>query len=427
MQSRLSYMPQKFGLYEDLTVEENMQLYADLHGIAQEERHTRFPRLLHMTGLAPFTRRLAGNLSGGMKQKLGLLCTLVRSPDLLLLDEPTAGVDPLSRRELWEILQEQAREAGLSVLCATAYMSEAALCQKVILLDRGRILAVGTPDEVRRPLHSIFGTSPASAAQAQSEYAASGEKRSAIIEVRDLVKKFGDFTAVNNTSFQVYKGEVFGLLGPNGAGKPTTFRMLCGLLPATSGKLRVAGVDLARARTEARAQIGYVAQKFSLYQNLTALENLRFFGGIYGLRPKALAARIEAVLAEFDLKERKNDRAGDLPGGYKQRLAMAAALLHEPPLLFLDEPTSGIDPRARRLFWQKIDALSKRGTTVIITTHFMEEAEYCTRILIQDHGTMLVLGSPAEIRARMKMPAADMNDVFIRIVEEARRREAAIR
>ena len=202
--------------------------------------------------------------------------------------------------------------------------------------------------------------------------------------------------------------------------------MLCGLLPATSGKLRVAGVDLARARTEARAQIGYVAQKFSLYQNLTALENLRFFGGIYGLRPKALAARIEAVLAEFDLKERKNDRAGDLPGGYKQRLAMAAALLHEPPLLFLDEPTSGIDPRARRLFWQKIDALSKRGTTVIITTHFMEEAEYCTRILIQDHGTMLVLGSPAEIRARMKMPAADMNDVFIRIVEEARRREEAI-
>ena len=254
-----------------------------------------------------------------------------------------------------------------------------------------------------------------------------GEKRSAIIEVRNLVKKFGDFTAVNNTSFQVYKGEVFGLLGPNGAGKTTTFRMLCGLLPATSGKLRVAGVDLARARTEARAQIGYVAQKFSLYQNLTALENLRFFGGIYGLRPKALAARIEAVLAECDLKERKNDRAGDLPGGYKQRLAMAAALLHEPPLLFLDEPTSGIDPRARRLFWQKIDALSKRGTTVIITTHFMEEAEYCTRILIQDHGTMLVLGSPAEIRARMKMPAADMNDVFIRIVEEARRREEAIR
>ena len=400
VQSRLSYMPQKFGLYEDLTVEENMQLYADLHGIAQEERQTRFPRLLHMTGLAPFTRRLAGNLSGGMKQKLGLLCTLVRSPDLLLLDEPTAGVDPLS---------------------------EASLCQKVILLDRGRILAAGTPDEVRRPLHSIFGTSPTSEAQAQLEDAASGEKRPAIIEVRDLVKKFGDFTAVNNTSFQVYKGEVFGLLGPNGAGKTTTFRMLCGLLPATSGKLRVAGVDLARARTEARAQIGYVAQKFSLYQNLTALENLRFFGGIYGLRPKALAARIEAALAEFDLKERKNDRAGDLPGGYKQRLAMAAALLHEPPLLFLDEPTSGIDPRARRLFWQKIDALSKRGTTVIITTHFMEEAEYCTRILIQDHGTMLVLGSPAEIRARMKMPAADMNDVFIRIVEEARRREEAIR
>lgn len=498
VQSLLSYMPQKFGLYEDLSVEENMRLYADLHDIPAAARPAHFERLLHMTGLAPFTKRLAGKLSGGMKQKLGLACTLVRTPDLLLLDEPTVGVDPLSRRELWEILQEETKTGGLTVFVSTAYLEEAALCEKVCVLNHGRLLAEGTPEELCRLAHGrcfavrppdgmptrllqsrllaedaiadaspvgkhVYFTTeknpadirlfeelgltskpvrerledafmlllgkgaqqPPSLVKAEAigkalQSGISPQKGPVIIEVHDLVKKFGDFTAVAHTSFQVHEGEVFGLLGPNGAGKTTTFRMLCGLLPATSGSLRVAGVDLAKARTEARAQIGYVAQKFSLYENLTVFENLRFFGGVYGLARKELQQRIEEVLEEFQLVERRDNRAGALPGGYKERLSMAAALIHRPRILFLDEPTSGIDPLARRLFWQKISLLAASGTTVIITTHFMEEAEYCDRIMIQDQGRPLILGSTAEIRAELSMPEADMNEIFIRIVEKAR-------
>ena len=244
------------------------------------------------------------------------------------------------------------------------------------------------------------------------------------ITVRDLVKKFGDFTAVSHTSFDVHRGEVFGLLSPNGAGKTTTFRMLCGLLPLTSGKLSVAGVDLRTARTEARRNIGYVAQKFSLYSQLTVYENLRFYGGTYGIPARALQQRIDEVMEEFNLTDRADHVAGELPGGYKQRLSMAAALIHKPKILFLDEPTSGIDPLARRTFWQQIAHLSAKGTT-IITTHFMDEAEYCDRMMIQDHGEMLVLGSPSEIRERMHMPDADMNAIFIAIVEQARPRSSS--
>jgi len=516
VQDRLSYMPQKFGLYEDLSVQENMNLYADLHGVPQKERAERFAHLLEMTGLSAFTKRLAGKLSGGMKQKLGLACTLVRSPELLLLDEPTVGVDPLSRRELWEILGTLVREEHLSVLVSTAYMEEAARCGTVYVLNHGRFLAKGTPDELTRRaagrcytvtppdgvptrvLQSCLLGSPAvidavpagdgvhfitrkpgqsvpllaahqlearpaaerledafmillhadaekkadgaadpkcgeeSAAEADRNLQASVEALFAsarqrpdhapvLIEVHDLVKKFGDFTAVAHTSFEVHQGEVFGLLGPNGAGKTTTFRMLCGLLPATSGQLSVAGVNLRTARTQARANIGYVAQKFSLYKKLSAYENLRFFAGLYGIPPLEIPERIEAVAQEFSLMDRLDTPAEELPGGYLQRLSMAAALMHRPKILFLDEPTSGIDPLARRTFWQQITRLSAKGTTIIITTHFMDEAEYCDRMMIQDHGKLLVLGSPRKIREEMAMPEADMNDIFIAIVEKARR------
>ncbi len=493
IQEKISYLPQKFGLYEDLSIEENMTLYADLHGVEKNLRRKRFSHLLEMTGLTPFTKRLAGKLSGGMKQKLGLACTLVRSPEILLLDEPTVGVDPLSRRELWEIVKQLVAEENLSVVVNTAYMDEAELCEKVFVMNHGKILKFGTPAEIKavaenrcyriktppnmptRILQSILmddkenvidsvpegnfvrfiGAANFNAEKFSlpvekiSERLEDGfmillhddekNKNPAVanlktlslnekyfisaeidIEVKNLLKKFGEFTAVDKTSFEVHRGEVFGLLGPNGAGKTTTFRMLCGLLPLTDGFLSVAGVNLRTARTEARANIGYVAQKFSLYGNLTVEENLNFFGGAYGLSGKILSNRIAEVLQEFHLDGHEKDAAGDLPGGYKQRLSMAAALLHQPKILFLDEPTSGIDPLARRDFWRQITDLSVKGTTIIITTHFMEEAEYCDRMMIQDKGKLLTIGTPQEIRKNFGGENSTMNEIFIKIVENSR-------
>lgn len=497
VQNRLSYMPQKFGLYEDLTVAENMNLYADLHGVPQDIRPERFKKLLEMTGLARFTGRLAGKLSGGMKQKLGLACTLVRQPDLLILDEPTVGVDPMSRKELWEILNTVVKEQHLTIFVSTAYMNEAEMCSNVYVLNKGVILAHGSPSDISNIAkdHCFNIKSPADIPQRivqscllddrehiidsvprngfihyittdaktespwLSKWDLTPEKTEPQLEdgfmillrraqekendlpaaapldlehmvrptgdvnitVRDLVKKFGNFTAVSHTSFEVHKGEVFGLLGPNGAGKTTTFRMLCGLLPATSGELSVAGYDLRTARTIARKNIGYVSQKFALYKNLSVMENLKFYGGIYGLKKDKLRERIQSVMKEFQLEGLDDREAGSLPGGYKQRLSMAAALLQEPQILFLDEPTSGIDPLARRTFWRQITGLAARGTTIIITTHFMEEAEYCDRIMIQDNGKMLVIGSPEDIRKKLNIPGASMDDVFIDIVEQARK------
>lgn len=510
IQDLISYMPQKFGLYEDLSVAENMNLYADLHGVPQEARKKRFPRLLEMTGLTPFTKRAAGKLSGGMKQKLTLACTLVRSPEILLLDEPTVGVDPLSRRELWQIVQDLVKNEHLSVLVNTAYMDEAELTDEVYVLNNGRLLTKGSPEELRKKAaNRCYSIKPSAGGKTRILQGMLMDDKDAVVDavpeagkvrficraeinadyfrqkyglpikteterledafmlllhedmeksgaetanqdwgvkplslqdgetvsdeidivVKNLVRKFGDFTAVNKTSFEVHKGEVFGLLGPNGAGKTTTFRMLCGLLTVTDGFLSVAGVNLRTARTEARGNIGYVAQKFSLYGDFSVRDNLAFFGGVYGLSPYELEKRIDEVLKEFHLTEVQNVAAKMLPSGYKQRLSMAAALLHKPRILFLDEPTSGIDPLARRTFWRQITDLSARGTTVIITTHFMEEAEYCDRMMIQDHGELLAIGTPSEIREKIKDKdgkrahsddAVSMNEVFIRIVENAR-------
>lgn len=497
IQNKISYMPQRFGLYEDLTISENMTLYADLHGVKTEIRRERFAKLLEMTGLERFTARLAGKLSGGMKQKLGLACTLVRSPELLLLDEPTVGVDPLSRRELWEIIKKLVADENLSVLVSTAYMDEAEMCEKVFVVNHGKILMSGSPNDIKsvakgrcfrvktpenfptRILQSILlddknfvvdsvpegnfvrfiGQKNFDAEQYSAKIKLPIEKIPArledgfmillhddeknnlervfnlkklyldekysisdeiVIVVKNLVRKFGDFTAVDKTNFEVRRGEVFGLLGPNGAGKTTTFRMLCGLLPMTDGFLSVAGVNLRTARTQARENIGYVAQKFSLYGNLTVEENLNFFGGAYGLSGTNLRERIDELLTEFHLRGSENQNSGDLPGGYKQRLSMAAALLHKPQILFLDEPTSGIDPLARRDFWRQITDLSAKGTTIIITTHFMEEAEYCDRMMIQDHGKILALGTPQEIRRQFGNENSTMNEIFISIVENSR-------
>ena len=511
VQDRISYMPQRFGLYEDLSVQENLDLYADLHGVPQAVRRERFARLMAMTDLARFTARPAGKLSGGMKQKLGLACTLVRSPELLLLDEPSVGVDPLSRRDLWEILLQLVRDEQLSVVVSTAYMDEAERCAHVHVMNAGHVLANGTPQAlaqraqgltfvatppvgmaarmlqarlldavstvvdavprggqvrfIRRPdvdeaalrplledvevhprpaeLEDAFmlmlrqhaeaaggrssSEGPPAAGADRTLHGQRNDEPTApvadhaepVIVVRDLVRRFGDFTAVASTSFEVRRGEIFGLLGPNGAGKTTTFRMLCGLLPATSGSLQVAGANLRVAPARARARIGYVAQKFSLYATLTVRENLAFYGAAYGLHGRQLAERMQAMLQRFDLDPEAE--SGLLPAGYRQRLAMAAGLIHAPDILFLDEPTSGIDPLARRAFWRTITALSAQGVTIVITTHFMEEAEYCDRIAIQDAGRMLALGTPHEVRELAGGAGSDMNEAFIAIVEQGRR------
>jgi ABC-2 type transport system ATP-binding protein len=496
VQERIGYMPQKFGLYEDLTVQQNLDLYADLHGIGMSARQALYPRLLEMTSLGRFTGRLAGALSGGMKQKLGLACTLVRSPDLLLLDEPTVGVDPLSRKELWAIVRGLVRDSGLSVVVSTSYLDEAAFCDHAVALHQGKVLAEGTPEEITARAHGrVFMTTPGAGTTARSlqarlfqhpgvvdavpeagsvrivtrepgpphdsegeggvtyepaterfedgfmvlfraavgdiksttiklDHRPGGEAGTVAVEVSDLYRTFGDFVAVNHVSFAVRRGEIYGLLGPNGAGKSTTFRMLCGLIPATGGSLRVAGADLRTSRAEARAKLGYVAQKFSLYGDLSVDENLDFFASAYGLRGARKRERIEWSKAQFELGPVAALPSGQLPGGYKQRLAMAAALLHEPEILFLDEATSGADPLARREFWGRITALSEQGVTVIVTTHFMEEAEYCDRIIILDGGTVLAEGAPGDIRAqatRRDGREPTMEDAFVAIVEASRR------
>ena len=498
VQSQVGYMPQRFGLYEDLSVQENLDLYADLQNVPRSQRAARYDTLMQMTGLAPFTTRLAGRLSGGMKQKLGLACTLVRSPQLLLLDEPTVGVDPVSRRELWHIVYQQVREAGMTVLLSTAYLDEAERCDEVILLHEGRMLGQGQPqtfsDEVNgrvfqvsiadpdvvdqsvrglqaklshapgvldaliegesvrlvmeegavagadlladetglkiKPLAPHFEDAFVAKLKPHSEQsgknpvlpvkAATGVASDEIIQVKDLVRRFGEFVAVNHVSFSVRRGEIFGLLGANGAGKSTTFRMLCGLLPASSGKLAVAGHDLRTAAARARSHIGYMAQKFSLYTNLSVIQNLRFFSSAYGLRNRQQRERLEWALSTFELEDYRDTNAGILPLGYRQRLSFAAALMHEPEILFLDEPTSGVDPLARREFWAWTNALAETGVTVLVTTHFMEEANYCDRLVIMAEGEVLAEGAPRDMKALARsstIPDPSMEDAFIWLIE----------
>ncbi len=495
---QVGYMPQRFGLYEDLTVQENLDLYADLQGLNREERHNRQHELLKLTALGPFGTRRSGALSGGMKQKLGLACALLRAPRLLLLDEPTVGVDPIARRELWSIIQSL-KANGVTVLLSTAYFDEAERCDEIILLHEGQLLGQKTPQDFRAPLagRTFLVRQPdisrralqeqlrrrpgvldnriqaegnrvlCADAQAHPEAGeewqaatpafedafvallgtdgktenlptkvpaaalpASGAKPESMIEISDLRRSFGHFEAVKGIGFKVSKGEIFGLLGANGAGKTTTFRMLCGLLPASSGTLRVAGVDMRHAAAAARARIGYVSQKFSIYGNLSCGQNLQFFSAAYGLRGKHRQERIAWAKQEFALGDYWELNANALPLGIKQRLALACALLHEPPILFLDEPTSGIDPLARREFWQRVNSLAEQGVTVLITTHFMDEAEYCDNLVLMSLGEVLAQGSPAEIRAQARdpqHPEPDMNDAFIHLVQshEAGLRQAS--
>lgn len=488
----LGYMPQKFGLYEDLTVIENLTLYADLRGVIGEERQKTFEKLLKFTDLTRFTERLAGKLSGGMKQKLGLACTLVGEPKVLLLDEPGVGVDPISRRELWRMVHELADE-GMLILWSTSYLDEAEQCREVLLMNEGKLLYSGAPQELtqrmagrtillrakgishRKLLQRAICLPSVSDGVIQGKYLRLILKENAdhsallqaleqpeaelleaeprfedafidllgggpdheselakimpqvkvdpaetVIEAQQLTKKFGDFAATDHVDFQVKRGEIFGLLGPNGAGKSTTFKMMCALLKPTSGKALVLGLDLKTDSGQARQHLGYMAQKFSLYGNLTVAQNLKFFSGVYGLKGKQQKDKINGMINAFNFTPILDQTPDSLPLGFKQRLALACSLMHEPDILFLDEPTSGVDPLTRREFWLHINGMVDKGVTVMVTTHFMDEAEYCDRIGLVYRGKIIAAGSPDQLKhsvANDDNPNPTMEQAFIELVQ----------
>ena len=483
---QIGYMPQKFGLYEDLTVYENLKLYSDLQNI--ENSNSRIDELLTFTSLKKFQDRLAGKLSGGMKQKLGLACALIKKPKLLLLDEPGVGVDPISRIELWEIVQKLL-EDDIAVIWSTSYLDEAQNCDEVILLNEGNCLYQGTPQNLKENMKDrvflisgIFLQKRETLTQileqdeilddvlvgskirinlkknttlskefiyklgenvkieaiepifedcfvdilniktkAHSQLVENMkniEKSSLkLIEAKSLTKKFGNFIATDNIDFEIGNGEIFGFLGPNGAGKSTTFKMLCGLLTPTFGTAKVLGEDLYKSNSNIKNSIGYMAQKFSLYGNLKIKDNLDFFSGIYGLKNKKREEKIEEMIEIFDFKNYLHLNANSLPLGIKQRLSLACSVMHEPKVLFLDEPTSGVDPITRKEFWTHINGMVKKGVSIMVTTHFMDEAEYCDKIMLIYKGKNIASGTPDELKALVG-PNASMQDAFITLVKK---------
>ncbi len=487
----VGYMPQKFGLYEDLSVQENLELHADLRGVIGDQRSTTFKRLLDFTDLARFTSRPAGKLSGGMKQKLGLACALLGQPRLLLLDEPGVGVDPISRRELWKMVHELVGQ-GITVVWSTAYLDEAELCQEILLMNEGQLLFYGQPADMTRRIegrsfqirhasgsrrqllaralrhpdvmdgviqgHNVRLVLRADGALPNLHELNAGEQaelvsvaprfedafiealgggpggdsllaqklrpvtgnHDPVVEAVELTKMFGDFAATDHVNFAVKRGEIFGLLGPNGAGKSTTFRMMCGLLTPTSGAARVMGIDLKDSASLARQQLGYMAQKFSLYGSLSVKQNLTFFSGVYGLSGERQKDVVKQMIEVFKLQPFLNTSPDTLPLGFKQRLALACAVMHEPAILFLDEPTSGVDPVTRREFWTHINGVVEKGVTVMVTTHFMDEAEYCDRIALVFRGSIIAAGTPDQLKeqvATAQNPDPSMEDAFITLVQ----------
>ena len=488
IQEIIGYMPQKFGLYEDLSVKENMNLYGNLQSIPKENIKSRMNELLEFTNLENFQDFLASELSGGMKQKLGLACSLIKKPKLLLLDEPGVGVDPISRKELWSMVENLTSE-GVSVVWSTAYLDEAELCDEVILLNEGKILFKGAPevlketmrektymlkgdikdkretlrlalsypfikdgvilgeniklitDETKKipPFDNIDaknasidmveptfedgfmnilgvdsnGVSPLEEfikpVEMDSEY---------VIEVDKLSKHFGSFKAAENISFSIKRGEIFGLLGPNGAGKSTIFKMLCGLIKPTSGTANILGYSFDKSSLEARAKIGYMSQKFSLYGDISVLENLKFFAGVYELRGEDKKNTINRMLEIFGLERFKSMASKELPLGYKQRLSLACAIMHNPSILFLDEPTSGVDPLTRREFWSHIYTMVQKGVTVMVTTHFMEEAEYCDNIALIYKANAIAIDTPHNLTHKISEEAT-MQEAFIELIKRS--------
>ena len=439
----IGYMSQRFGLYPDLTVAENIAFYADIFGVTGSARMERSERLLSFSGLAPFTKRLAGRLSGGMKQKLGLCCALIHKPRLLLLDEPTNGVDPVSRRDFWRILRELHGE-GVTIVVATAYLDEAGRCDRVGLIHAGRLIACGTPDELTGKGSTLeelvigrISRERQIKVEVEKQVEVEVEKDSNLnlnlylnlnqpaVSLNRLTKRFGDFTAVDAISLTVPRGEIFGFLGPNGAGKSTTIRMLCGILAPTDGSGNVAGFDITSQPEQIKANIGYMSQRFSLYEDLTVEENIAFYGGVYRLTAEKLKHRTAWVVEMAGLAERRRSKAGELSGGWKQRLALGCAILHEPPIVFLDEPTSGVDPLSRRRFWDLIRSMAADGVTIFVTTHYMDEAEYCDRLALIFQGKMVAVGTPQELKLARAVDGVlpGLEDVFIGLIEERGRQE----
>jgi len=489
----IGYMPQRFGLYEDLTVIQNLTLYADLKGLLEPKRTESFKKLLEFTGLEPFQQRMAHALSGGMKQKLGLACSLLSEPSFLLLDEPSVGVDPLSRRELWKMVRELLNE-GITVLWSTSYLDEAERCDTVILLNQGKLIYSGVPKDLTNRLKGrVFQISGMQSSRRQilsralqqpnvmdgviqgndvrvvikeiqeppfdlNALEVGGQlyltesiprfedafvdileerpiinsilaekipevhsEKKEMVEAHHLTKCFGTFKAADDITFTIQGGEIFGLLGPNGAGKSTTFKMMCGLLKPTAGSSRVNGYDLQHAPGIARSQIGYMAQKFSLYGNLSVYQNLEFFSGIYNLQGKRQQEMVDEMIEVFNFHQFLDTSAENLPLGFKQRLALSCAVMHYPKVLFLDEPTSGVDPITRREFWCHINGLVEKGVTVMVTTHFMEEAEYCDRIGLVYAGKLIKMGTPDTLKkeaATPQNPSPTLEDAFIELIEQ---------
>ena len=412
---RVGYMPGRFSLYQDLTVAENLQFFATLFGTTVDEGYESIKAIYSQ--IERFADRKAGALSGGMKQKLALSCALVHCPSVLFLDEPTTGVDPVSRKELWEMLLSL-KERGITIVASTPYLDEVRCCDRVAFLSEGVVKGIGKPDDILEQFKDVFN--PAGIDKvAESEPSANDSEADNVIEVSHLVKAFGTFRAVDDISFTVKRGEIFGFLGANGAGKTTAMHMLTGLNQPTSGTGRVCGFDIRTEYEQIKRHIGYMSQRFSLYEDLTVAENIRLFAGIYGMKDAEIRTKTERLLQRLDFAAHADDLVASLPLGWKQKLAFSVSIFHEPGVVFLDEPTGGVDPATRRQFWELIYDAARRGITVFVTTHYMDEAEYCDRISIMVDGKISALGTPSELKRRYDQP--DMDHVFTYLARQATR------